>query len=1338
MKKLHYGEVGTTPSYLFSERNDARNGRPLASAAEDKFPFAADKNAQQGLVTSTISKGSDEVKRPQVKTQAKIGYLPGNINSAQREDRAPGDRLLFPISGQETMAIWPASFSYHVDSMLAPLKDKSFRDIVLMERSPFINVRLVKKIIFLLMTREDAFNPETGYMITAGGWKSLDLPFISGRKIDKIVRTQSFPGFINGEGMDNKFGTKSLVVIRKKWGKIVAEIPEKIMIEELMREENFGFQRKLARAFRRKRGVVGVWFIDYERLRNSMRLPLVTIENARDFAMTLQYNNTRLSSGALLEKEIKKTQDLAEIARKHGKKFVGRFDLHDWGFTDKTYSLRPMLGEEGELVGVFKRFFPAENWSVKYLKNENRGSIDPSTSDPFGPTLYVYTGTENDKEKIPIGNMAERKGLYEKVARETREFIAKHRKNFLKNGLEIVTCMGHAFEVKRRLKKYGIESDLFFWIDEKMHLYHVWARTEDGYIIDAYTLDEGISRILSFDEDRESEYSGIEIAKFPGASEDSEKWNAIAAKLEREESAYNNPAAVKRTKSHALRPESHPGSRHLKTPCKDSGTLLSAKALSVALPDSVAAEKNTFITGAEKPVREIFYAKMMKILQNHGFENGFTRENLIGIYFSEFGERLFIRDADTFILYALKIGWIRNYPDRENVFIFTQEWDKWVLREEEPTFNVQDAGIFSDEALRSYLCEIIRPGMDVADMGAAHGQRAVVSARLGARVDAIEIHRMTLLEAIERFKAQPAEIRGRIRAVLSDLFENSLLRGKKYDVIVFSPPRVNEKKPSLASDFRRIIEDHEFRLLGRFLDEAKLHLKGDGKIVLAYGIDDEIGDEDGHVFMGGMQTLARLGKDVWTMRRVSSDPDAFFAIYELTFKTAKPLGSVTLSEGKESANPALRRKTAWLESKYGDKLRDCYTKSPDEFLRFTDPDNLAQPFFAAITTGVSGEVIGSEEAEFCNYIIVLDKIRKKAALIHTDNYKFLTNAENALKKTCKMLDLVLGERDYIEKNTLAIIAKRPAISGEISDVTASKIEALFKKAANNLGLPLLETDTSRHWIKNKVVFTVDEGSLLALSPEGTVLRSIDMYEMEKKGRFAERRPVLRNFSEPEQLAENWKEAAISTLLSGRKIALFFSRKLRGYDKHHPQLRDDIEKWKENMTRKYPRSRSLMNNLITGDFETLEELNTSLEGLREERGVDLSDQSKDFIFTFEPENEKVGAENLPRALRPVYIKIKEKKNGEFRTNEFYDPSLDILTISVMAAFFELNADDIYRIFEGIGINRRKLEEDMNICGIDEDKNGNAFLIFTVIPRAKAYEHNGMRNRNKVRAQFTRAA
>ena len=243
-------------------------------------------------------------------------------------------------------------------------------------------------------------------------------------------------------------------------------------------------------------------------------------------------------------------------------------------------------------------------------------------------------------------------------------------------------------------------------------------------------------------------------------------------------------------------------------------------------------------------------------------------------------------------------------------------------RRTELPIDVESAGFISDKALREYLLDQVTPGMEVCDMGAARCKRAIISAYRGAEVDAVDIHQPTLQVAALRLSRTPKNIRSRVRLINSDLFSNPEIGNKRYDLIVFSPPRVNERAPSNNADSLRIIEDSGFRLIQRFLSEASLHLNDSGRLVIAYGDEDGM-DSDGYVCSGEQQTLERFSSKKWDICRMLCEPEIGFAIYELRLK-AQLHRELQTSATRMKSMP--REEVAKLIAKYGgiQGIIDCY------------------------------------------------------------------------------------------------------------------------------------------------------------------------------------------------------------------------------------------------------------------------------------------------------------------------------------------------------------------------------------------------------------------------------
>lgn len=252
-----------------------------------------------------------------------------------------------------------------------------------------------------------------------------------------------------------------------------------------------------------------------------------------------------------------------------------------------------------------------------------------------------------------------------------------------------------------------------------------------------------------------------------------------------------------------------------------------------------------------------------------------------------------------------------------------------------------------------------------------------------------------------------------------------------------------------------------------------------------------------------------------------------------------------------------------------------------------------------------------------------------------------------------------------------------------------------------------------------IEFLKKEGFTISNLP-GRNDREVAWRELSKKPAVksvaAQVEPFLYDLSEPELLSQSFKEAIISSILSGKKVAILASRKLSGFRDRNATVLDALETWRERMKIKCPRMAHLLdNNLVTGAFDTRDELNEVLAGL----GLDLNDKDHNFIFTFAPVNEIESLRYTEKAIRQVYmLEDKEDKNGKFPAEEYYFPFLDIITISIVKALVSYDAKDIERIFTNMGTG---LAETLNIESID-DKDPAAFLIFTLVPNAKAYEHD----------------
>ena len=141
---------------------------------------------------------------------------------------------------------------------------------------------------------------------------------------------------------------------------------------------------------------------------------------------------------------------------------------------------------------------------------------------------------------------------------------------------------------------------------------------------------------------------------------------------------------------------------------------------------------------------------------------------------------------------------------------------------------------------------------------------------------------------------------------------------------------------------------------------------------------------------------------------------------------------------------------------------------------------------ATITVGNSGDILPESGAEHCNYVVILDKFSGRGAIIHTDigiaELKEGTPEEfgrEIITKTCAEIGFNLGNKDYIKNNIVTIIlhVKEAADDRGLRE-DAERIQRIFERICDDLGLPRLETDINDMWGK-EVRFLIEEGMILA-------------------------------------------------------------------------------------------------------------------------------------------------------------------------------------------------------------------------------------------------------------------
>lgn len=144
---------------------------------------------------------------------------------------------------------------------------------------------------------------------------------------------------------------------------------------------------------------------------------------------------------------------------------------------------------------------------------------------------------------------------------------------------------------------------------------------------------------------------------------------------------------------------------------------------------------------------------------------------------------------------------------------------------------------YSSELMIDALDDIdISSDKMVLDMGTGSGILAIISAKKGARVVAIDINR----EAAKCAKMNAKNHSVDIEVLCSDLF-SCLKEQRIFDLIIFNIPYLNIK-PRDTLDLS--ICDYQKKTLKRFLDESHKYLKDDGKILIAYSTVSDISETE--------------------------------------------------------------------------------------------------------------------------------------------------------------------------------------------------------------------------------------------------------------------------------------------------------------------------------------------------------------------------------------------------------------------------------------------------------------------------------------------------------------
>jgi len=126
-----------------------------------------------------------------------------------------------------------------------------------------------------------------------------------------------------------------------------------------------------------------------------------------------------------------------------------------------------------------------------------------------------------------------------------------------------------------------------------------------------------------------------------------------------------------------------------------------------------------------------------------------------------------------------------------------------------------------------------RPGQRVLDMGTGSGVNAVLAARQGARVVAVDINPRALEAATAN--AERNGVADLVEVRFSDVFSDVL---GAFDLIVFDPPFRWFRPRDLVET---AMTDEGYRTMTRFFRQARNHLSPDGRMLIFFGTSGDLG-----------------------------------------------------------------------------------------------------------------------------------------------------------------------------------------------------------------------------------------------------------------------------------------------------------------------------------------------------------------------------------------------------------------------------------------------------------------------------------------------------------------
>ena len=146
------------------------------------------------------------------------------------------------------------------------------------------------------------------------------------------------------------------------------------------------------------------------------------------------------------------------------------------------------------------------------------------------------------------------------------------------------------------------------------------------------------------------------------------------------------------------------------------------------------------------------------------------------------------------------------------------------------------AGVFPPTPMSHLLGEAViaaaGPGDRVLDMGTGSGVNAILAARSGADVVAVDVNPAAVEAA--RANADAAGVGDRVEVVEADLFAAI---DDRFDVVVFDPPFRWFTPADMAE---RAITDDGYDTLRRFFEQVVDHLRPGGRVLLSFGSTGDV------------------------------------------------------------------------------------------------------------------------------------------------------------------------------------------------------------------------------------------------------------------------------------------------------------------------------------------------------------------------------------------------------------------------------------------------------------------------------------------------------------------